>query len=244
MISPTASTNALAGRSLLWAPWRGGAAIYLAVLAGAMAIGLWPASIYPSRDAFPPAGLPVLQMLAVGQVGFVLLIYPLILLARRRREGMWTHLPVWCAATMVVESAWMLAAAAPFYVAGAYLADATTVDAVRTAGYVALVFPVAWSAQGWLAGGPASRSCGLVAMLIAAIGLPAAYYISREFFGVAPQGGGDWLLRLGPGTFAWATARSRQGSWFPRPLWAALVWPTIATAAAVGRALLPSGKAE
>ena len=207
--------------------WRAAGLVYLLVLLASLAGGLWPEAVYPSRDAIAPPP-PVLQVVAVGQVAFVLLIYPLAVLRRSARppRRFWTPL--------VLESAVYLVVAAPFYVAAGYLADAVFADVVRTVLYVACLMPVAWAAAAHLA---VSRRRAVVtlALLLAAMGLPWAYYVAVEFLG---RGSAGWLRCLAPATFVWQAAAARSGDWLPRPIWALLVWPTIA-AAAILPGLLP-----
>ena len=62
--------------------WRPVGVIYLLVCLAGLGAGFWPDVIYPSPPDFHPAPLPVLQTLAVAQVGFFLLIYPIILFRR------------------------------------------------------------------------------------------------------------------------------------------------------------------
>jgi hypothetical protein len=209
--------------------WRSAWVFYPLLCLLGLAAGLWPGSIYPSQAGFPTAPLPALRCLAVAQVAFVLLVYPLVLQSRRRACG---EREYWSRAAL--ESGICLVATVPFYVAAAWLGDAVTKDVVRAAVYVACLFPVAWVGGAYLARGPA-RSAVLLALLLSAFGLPAAYYVTREFLMRVPS---EWLWRLAPATFAWDQAASRGDSWFPQPAWAWVLWPVIAAAAGMGRLLL------
>ncbi|MDY6913832.1 MAG: hypothetical protein SVT52_05190 [Planctomycetota bacterium] len=211
------------------AAWRPAGLVYLLILLACLAGGLWPDVLYPSRGTPNPNNPPpVLQAVAVGQAAFVLLIYPLAVLRRsvRPTRRFW--------APLVLESAVYLVVAAPFYIAAWYLSDAVFADVVRTALYVTCLMPVAWAAAAHLA---VSRRRAVItlALLLAALGLPWAYYVAAEFLG---QGRAGWLRCLAPAMFVWRTAAARSGDWLPRPIWAALVWPTIA-AAGVLLTLLP-----
>jgi len=221
-------------QSILAAAWRPAGLAYLACLLAAMAGGLWPEVLYPSHDALRPAPLPVLRALAVGQVGFFLLVYPLVLLRRADRGQVRRY---WAEAA--VESAGLMVVAVPFYVAAAYLADAVAADVVRVAVYVGCLMPLSWSAGAWFRS-PRATSIVVLAVLAAALGLPAAYYISREFLAAEA---GNWLWRLAPATFAWQLAGSRAGSWLPGPAWAVLLWPALAAAAVLAR-LLATGRSR
>jgi hypothetical protein len=222
------------GRGPLAAVWRPAGALYLLFCLAGLACGLWPEAIYPSRSALRPAPLPTLQALAVGQVGFFLLAYPLVLMRRRRRAPGGRWLP-----DAAVESAGMLVAALPFYTAAAYLADAVAADVVRVATYLACLAPLSWAVGAQLAERRAVAGA-LLTVLVAAFGLPGAYYLAREFLGAAP---GNWLWRAGPATFAWELSRARGGSWLPRPAWAVGLWPGVAAAAALVR-LIPVGRRQ
>ena len=211
--------------------WRRSGLLYLAFCLAGLAAGLWPDAIYPSRADVPAAPLPVLQALAVAQVAFFLLAGPLVLWSLRAASPRryWPR----AAATLATY----LLVAVPFYVAGAYLADATPADAVRTAVYIVCLLPLCGAAGVWLSGGSGARAATLVFLLVAAIGLPAGCYIAREFLAaVAPA---EWLRQLAPATFAWQTAASRGGSLLPSPAWAALVWPAAGAAGILLRALIP-----
>jgi len=142
---------------------------------------------------------------------------------------------------MAGESAVMLLAAVPFYAAGAFLADAAVRDAVRVAACVAFLWPVAWCAGAWLADACA-RPWMLLAMLLAAMGLPAAHYIAVDFMPVA--GLARFLGDLSPAVFAWKTASSRVDSWLPAPAWAWLAWPAAAALGALLRLVVRGGRAR
>jgi len=196
--------------------------LYLAFLLAGLAAGLWPDAIYPARGELRPAPLPALRTVAVAQVAFILLAYPLVLLARWRRG--WSA-RFWAASA--VESAALLAVAVPFYVAAAYLADATATDALRTAIYAAALMPLAWSAGAWMARSRRWRPWVAVDMITITLALPAAWYIAREFLTPDPL---EWLRQLAPATFAWRTAAARVPSLLARPVWALAIWPLAAAA--------------
>lgn len=219
--TPQSRSNGVGG-VLLAAAWRPTALAYLAFCLAGLAAGIWPGAIYPSRADVLSAPLPALRTLAVAQAAFILLVYPLVAGARAARcDGRY-----WPGA--VVESLALLAAAAPFYLAGAFLADATAVDAVRTAICVGTFWPAAWLA-GWMLRRPGARTVTVLALLVVTLGLPAGYYLVLEFL---PVYSAEWLWRLGPLTFAWETASSRRPDVLPSPAWAMLVWPVVAAVAA------------
>jgi len=211
-----------AGRPcLLAAAWRPAGLLYLALVLAGLAAGLWPESIVPTPRDVRSAVLPTLRTVAVAQVAFVLLIHPLVILTRSQRGTIRRYWP-----EVLVESAALLVVTAPLYLAAAYLADAVAADVVRAAIYVVCLWTFAWSAGKWLTAGRRARWAVLLILLLAAAGMPAGYYIIREF--LAPAVPAEWIWNAGPATFAWQAAASRDPSWFPRPLWAALLWPGLA----------------
>ena len=219
----------LAG-SVTAAAWRPAGLLYLAVCLAALLVGLYPRAIHPSRQDVASAPLPALQSLAAAQALFILLVHPLILLRRGRpgpADRYWSR--------TVVESLTWLAATIPFYVAAAWLADATARDVVRTALYLLCLWPLAWSAGAVLRDWPAARPATILLLLIVAA-LPAGHYITREFLRVFPAEG---LWHLAPATFAWQVARSRAGTLLPAPLWALATWPVVAAGLAALRLLRP-----
>lgn len=223
-----ASTDSAGG--LLAAAWRPAGLLYLAAVLAGLAAGLFPEAIAPSKDAYRPAPLPVLQTVAVAQVAFILLVHPLIILARSHRGCGRRYFP-----GVLIESGVWLLLAAPFYAAGAYLADAVAADCVRTVIAVVCIWPLAWVAGDCLRSARAWRSPTVLILLLAAVGLPAAYYVAREF---VPSADADWLWHLAPATFVWEAAGSHGESLLPGPAWALLVWPAVAAAGLLARLLL------
>ena len=221
---------------ILAGAWRPASLLYLTALLAAMAIGLWPEAIFPSRADVRAAPLPALQVLAVVQVSYFLLVYPLIVLVRSARRTPQPYL-----APALAEVVTQLLIALPFYVAAGYLADATLLDCLRTAAYVSCVCLAALAAGALLAEDTPAKAPILLILIIAAVGLPAAYYLAREF--LAALGQPHWLWHLAPATFAWETAASRPPTqpqtplWAPGPLWPWLVWPALAAAGLCLRAI-------
>ena len=66
----------------------------------------------------------------------------------------------------------------------------------------------------------------LLGLVCAALGLPAAWYITAEF--LAAAGLSDCLWRIAPITQAWQVAAPRGPSVWPEPTWAVLLWPVLA----------------
>jgi len=204
------------------AAWRPAGAMYLLFCVAGLAAGLWPDAIFVRR-ASPPAPLPALQTLVVAQIAYGLVVWPLFAL---RRAGVGRMSRYWRGA--VVENLAYLLVAAPFYAAAAYFADAVAMDVLRAAIYVACVWTLSVAAGAHVARGGRGRSIAAVALAVAAFGLPAAHYIALEFFTPVSARIMGWLS---PATFAWAVSASRGASWYPRPLWAALIWPAAAAIA-------------
>jgi hypothetical protein len=215
--------------------------LYLIACLAALAAGLWPQAIRGEAYEARGAPVPALRALAVGQVGFLLLVYPLVFLARQKgvrnlfgAEKRFLT-PFSLTPFSSIEWAAFLAATTPAYYAAAFFQDATATDVVRTAIYVTCLLPVSWSAGTWLSW-RRCRPVVVAAMAVIALGLPAAYYIARDFLAVSPAGA-TWLWHLSPATFAWTTAGPRQAAWLPKPVWALLVWPLAAAAVALARGL-------
>ena len=203
--------------------WQPAGGVYLVFVLAGLAVGLWPGAIYPSRIAPRPAPLAVLQCIAVAQVAFILLVHPLVLMGRVRKLKLSGRAYLVAAIT---ESATLLFVTLPFYVVAVWLGDATAVSPIRSAIAVACLWPLAWSAGWWLAKFPSSRPAVLIGLLIAALGLPAACYISLEF--IPASGIGQWLWRVSPAMFAWQNAASTVMNILPAPALAVLFWPAAA----------------
>ena len=215
-------------RGLLDAAWRPAGLVYLACCLAGLLAGLYPQAVYPARSAVTAAPLPALRTLAVAQALFILLAQPLIAL-RRAERGLARR--YW--AETILESATWLVATVPFYTAAAYLGDATAVDVLRTAVYLACLWPVAWAAGALLARRGAARApVGL--LLLVAAALPGVHYLFREFL---PVYRAAWLWQLAPATAAWDAAASRAGTLLPRPLWSLAAWPAVALALLAGSVL-------
>lgn len=233
----------------LAAAWRPGGLVYLGWCLAALACGLWPQAIYPSRRDIAPAPLPGLQALAAGQALFILLVHPLLLLARGRKarpacasirgdaaRQSGSSARFWAEA--IVESLTWLLATAPLYVATAWLADATAGDVIRAAIALLCLWPLGWSAGFLLQRRPALRPA-VILLLLAAANLPCAHYVAREF--LRPMSA-DWLWRLAPAAFLWDAAASRAGPILPRPFWPPAIWLAAAAALAALAALAAVAK--
>jgi hypothetical protein len=216
--------------------WRPAGLIYVAFLLAGLLAGLWPDAIYPPRYGVSPAPLPTLRTILLAQIAFALVAQPLIYM-RRGQCGQVANFWV----EIIAETAAMFVVAAPFYYVAAYLADATLQDALRTAVYAGCLWFAAWavSAHAWQPGRTQlGRTLAVVAGLVIFLGLPAVYYLGKEFlwpdampWANATGPGGDRLGRLywlTPALQAWDVAASRTGHWLPQPLWAALAWPGAA----------------
>ena len=224
--------------SAVAAAWRPAGLLYLTAMLGALAVGLWPDAVYPVRDPYRPAALPVLGTLAVAQVGFWLLAYPLIVLHRGGRGGrnrLWPD-------TIVESLAWTILTV-PFYIPAVILGDAAAADAVRTGFYIACLWPFAWACAAWLASESPGRSVIVLMCAIAGIGLPAAWYIAAEL--LPAVGAHGFLWHAAPATQAWETATARSGSIGLQPAWAAVLWPALAGGVVAVRCIVPrSGSAS
>jgi len=215
----SASTDIAARNARPVGLWRPGAAVYLAGLLAAFAAGLYPAAVYPPRGVVS-APLPTLRAVVVAQLAFGLLVCPVLLLGRQHRG----RRAAWLAEA--AEGIVLIAAAVPFYVASAWLADAIWQDVVRSAIYVAGVWLFAWSAGHLASRSAALRPTTMLLCVLVALGLPMAWYIAAEFLGAAGQIA--WLREASPLLAGWDVAAGRSGEWLARPFWAMLLWPAAA----------------
>ena len=209
-------------QSPLAAAWRPGGLIYLAVCALALLAGLFPQYIYPPRN-IQAAPLPTLSALATAQALFILVGWPVLCLWRTQHGTIRNY-----AAESVTEAVALLVVTAPLYLAAAWLADATALDATRTVLTLLALWPLAISAGALMRARLALRPAVMLALLVLAA-LPAVWYIWREFLGAMPAG---WLWNLAPATFTWQTAAGRTPELIPSPAWPPAVW--LAAAAALG----------
>ena len=198
-----------------------------------LAAGLWPRAIYPSSAPAAEAALPTLQTLAVSQVVFVVLIWPLMLMR-------WISAGALRPGGVVLVTLVYLLVSLPFYVAAAWLADAGPGDVVRTVVYVACLVPLGWAAGACMARGRAAGSWVLLVLLVFVAGCPAAYYIAREFL----SGAGDatWLWRLGPVTGVWDVAAGRGASVVPGAIWPLGIY--VAAAAVIALVAVLAGRKQ
>jgi hypothetical protein len=194
--------------------WKPAGAIYLLVSILALALGLWPETVLPPRTSVNPAPLPALSALAVGQMAYLVLVWPLVIARRTRRQG------PQCPGCLAVELLGLLAVAVPMYVVAAWFSDGRAEDAARVALLVLAAGPLSWL-LGRLLAGPRAMPWVLLAMILLGLGLPALYYVLVDF--AAPLGA-DWAWELSPVSLAWSVGRAPQADWLPSPLWAPLLW--------------------
>jgi len=209
-------------------------AIYLAMLLAALAAGLWPEAIHHSQVHRPGAPVPTLQTLAVAQCCYFLLVWPIVIAARS--DG--GRGPLGAAA--VAETIVLLVAAIPFYVAGAYFADATVVDLARTAVAVCGGLPLAWAGSLWIATYRPGRPWVALNALALVFGGAIGCYVIREFLGGAAGAAAAW--QLSPITFAWQAAQSQGRRWFAEPLWPMAAWALAAAMAGLANLALVHGR--
>jgi len=206
--------------------WTAAGLLWCAANLAAIAVGLFPQLVSAGPDF--GAAPPVLRALTVGQVGFALVVYPLLLIHRGKR-------PVWRDG---VELALWLAMAAPFVVVAAYMSDAAAPDVVRAAAMAVASLATGWCLGRFALTAPSAAHLAILIGLALVLAGPMTVYIVWEF------GGGSepptWLMHGCPVTFAWLAAASRQAGWAPAPASAWLLWPVVA-AAMVGGARLRQG---
>ena len=200
----------------------------------ALALGVWPRAVTVRvNPTFPP---PALQALVVALVVFLLLVWPLMVLARSARGAPDRG------GRLAVEGLAYLLAATPLLAIAAYLADATVADVARSLLWVAALWPLATGAGLWL-----SRSTPelvLMDLLLIVLGLPAAAYVAGEWMVLSPGGPAAALARLSPVLFGWRIAASRQVPVLPSPLWPMLMWLAAGIAAVLMALWVPHKPSE
>ncbi|MBN1941713.1 MAG: hypothetical protein JW849_00300 [Phycisphaerae bacterium] len=249
----SAAKNRFARGNFLRAVWQPAGVVYLCFCLAGLTAGLWLEKITPTFTA-ESVPLPTLQTLAVAQVFFFLLVYPIVLVRRREKRGDWglgtrdweLGTGDWGLGTgksdrdtnsefrdtnsvILIELLGMFLAATPLYILAAWLGDATGRDVFRAVLAVAAVCPLGVLA-GRLFRGPAWRGGAMLGLLVIVLGLPGAWYICVDFLGVS----GDWARKLSPLLQTWTTTAARQTAWLPQPTWAWLAWPILAAAGGVG----------
>ena len=184
----------------------------LTLLAG-MVVGFWPEAIYLPHISTASPVLPVLETLAVAQVSYLLLGYPLVLWSRRRCGAKGSYL------TAAGEAGLMLLTGLPLLIVGAFFSDGGWHDVLRVELLCVTLLPLSLAA-GLGAAQPYRRSIVSLLMLLLTVGLPAAWYIATEFVPVADS---SWLWQPGPATYAWQNAQRGPG-WLVQPLWPAMIY--------------------
>ncbi len=184
--------------------------------------GLWPELIYvpPEGETVSGGTLPVLRCLAVAQIVFFTLVYPLVCL---RRDGE-------SAGMSAAEAAVMFALIIPLYYAASVFSDAAAADCLRAWIAVIAVFPLAL-ACGRLLRVERSRTPGLAGMILFCPAPPLLYYLFIEF---CPALNAEWIAEFSPVLYAWSNAGTRMspGEWrlLPMPLWSPAAWVVIGAA--------------
>jgi hypothetical protein len=207
----------------LGAVWRPAGMIYLVAMLIGLAVGLWPGSVRGSGDLYSSVSVRAVGALVVAQVGFFLLIYPLIVLFRAAPGRSWRWWP-----DAVVEILFWAFAGSAFFVPAVWLSTSVPFDAIRGAVYVCGLWPMAWVCGLWLASGKPGGSLVMLISVFSAIGLPWLWYVSAEFFpGV---GWSDTLWMLCPATHGWDVSAPNGSGGGLEPVWATLVWPVVAVA--------------
>ena len=97
-------------------------AIYLFMCLAGLAGGLWPEWVWPISSDFRPAPLPTLGTLALAQVLFFILAWPVVQFRRAEETSLgW----------QVIETAGLCFLTIPFYFACSWFGDAIFVDCLH-----------------------------------------------------------------------------------------------------------------
>jgi hypothetical protein len=212
-------------RGGLWSPAAG---VYLVMLLGALACGLWPGAIHPGRVGQPDVRLPVLPALAVAQAGFFLLAWPIVSVHRRRlrRRRYWIE--------ALGEMALLLLVSMPWLACGAWLGDGGWTDVARTSIHVLASALLGLSLGAW-----ARRSGRGWPAVLAGMGLfvalPAIWYISADLLLLEIH---TRIRALSPALQSWSAATAQDGPW-PEPFWPVACWVGGAAILAVCEWALP-----
>ena len=195
--------------------------LWSAVMLAGLALGLWPRAVTPRvNPTFPP---PTLQAMVAALGVFLLLIWPLRVLARSARGATDTG------GRLAVEGLTYLLAATPLLAIAAHLADANVTDVARSILWLLALWPLAFGAALWLR--RSTPELVLMDLLLIVLGLPAAAYVAGEWMVLSPGGPAEALARLSPVLFGWRVAASRQATVLPHPVWPMLVWLAVGLAA-------------
>jgi len=208
--------------NILTVIWSGTALPWLVLCLLGFAAGLWPEAMVHPKTPRGLVPLPTLPAVAAAQVGFLLLVYPVVVLRRATKSGSATHPYEFCPGLATVELAALVVMATPFYVAAAWFSDGGGADVFRTALCVAAMIPLSVGLSAWClpARRAASRCVALIAGLVISVALPAGVYLGHEFLRPAWA---DTLWQTAPVTIAWTHATGT-------PL---LVWTLIGAATIV-----------
>ncbi|MBT3199438.1 MAG: hypothetical protein HN350_05935 [Phycisphaerales bacterium] len=206
---------------VLEAMWRPAGIVYLAVMLIGLAIGLWPESIRGACDPYSRFSVYPLQTLALAQVAFYLLVYPVITLFRMSGRRTWRLWP-----DAIVETLFWAFITCVFYVPAVWLSASVPADAIRAAGYVCCFWPLAWVCSLWLVSGKPAAAMIVFISVFTAIGLPWLWYVSAEFF----QGAGfsEALWNIAPLTRCWDIAAPSSSEAVLGPVWSIILWPILA----------------
>jgi len=193
--------------------WKPSGAIYLGFCLAGLLAGLWVDTIYINPNELTTPVLPVLHTLAIAQVLFFLLAWPLIILQRHKTKA--TSIP-----EAVIEILGFFIVTVPFYFVAARFSDATLIDSLRAAITVAAFCPLGLAAARLMTYSSVHPwvLLGLIVVSIAPIGL---YYIFREFLHEVPA---EWIWDVSPVNFTWTNTTQRITTLLPKPLWVWCFW--------------------
>ncbi len=208
-------------------------AVYLLWLLGALAAGIFPEMIYRAH-AGRCVVLPSLSVLSMGVVSFLLLAWPIRLMAVQDRSS-W-QVTVAQAGVDVLMGA---AALVPFMVIAVFLADGSWRDGLRCVLASGACVPLG------VLMGIVMGACKpllpwvLLLGLLATLGMPAGVYVLREFFAASPGTAAKLWLAV-PVGYAFDQGKTGVGGVLPEPYWPVMVWMIIT--AVVGIVLIAANR--
>jgi hypothetical protein len=198
-------------------------AAYLLWLLAALAAGVFPRVIYQGHLGASTT-LPTLSVLTAGVMSFLLLAWPIRLMAVQGRSS-WSAMFAQAGVDVLLGAAMLV----PFVVVATFLSDGGWADGIRCVLAVGACVPLA-ALMGMVMGarGPL-RPWVLLTGLIATLGAPAGVYVLREFFAASPR----LITRVWLGSpvgFAFQQGSAGEVGPLPGPLWPMLLWAGLTVA--------------
>ena len=186
--------------------------VFFAACTLGLLCGIWPEAIYvwPGGGSDLSIGsLPTLHFIAVCQVLFFTLIYPLIVMCRDEDSAL----------PYVIDFCVMSLMTLPVYYIASVFSDATLFDCVRVWLLILAIFPVGHGV-GFVLRNNKYRSVALAGVLLFSLGLPLIYYVLIEF--CPDLKSSSVVADFSPVLFTWSAAGAAPDVFWPPIAWAAI----------------------